>query len=112
MPEPGSESPPLPPIVDTLLDRATTRQLLVDLAALAGPIELAIKQNRRGHAAPSTCATPADLAAVETLLATGATAVQLRYEHEGRSWCDTLSPAGDRVRLIRIDVGAALAGLG
>ena len=31
-----------------------------------------------------------------------ATAVQIRYEHEGDPWCDTLIARGDLVRIVRM----------
>ncbi len=88
---------PLPPVYEALLDACGLDALFEDLAALDGDVQVSVKHGptRYGEGAPSLT-----LAEVRDALARGQVrAVQLRYAHSEKFWCDTLMvlPAGTRI---------------
>ncbi len=87
---------PLPPLQDDRVGQDVVERLLADLAAVARVLDVRVRGAgaARGAAAPS-------LAHAREALASGGS-VQLRYQHAGAAWCDTLMPSGDRVRIVRI----------
>lgn len=85
---------PLPPVEEGLLNAAGVRALLDDVEACTTLLEVRLKGARQERAGT------ADLAAARQALLLGqARGVQLRYRHDGGTWCDTLlaTPAGWRV---------------
>ncbi len=90
----------LPEVFDSELDAAAVDALFRDLAALASPPEISLKHGATRYAEQ---APALDLVAARSaLLAGDVRAVQIRYLHEGKPWCDTLTRARSGFRLIRI----------
>lgn len=92
--------PPLPQVLEGLLDAPTLAALFDDVGATGGLLGVVIKQGRQ--ASPPRGASA--LGAARDALREGrATAVQLRYRHDGREWWDTVMTAGPGAwRLVRI----------
>lgn len=91
---------PLPPVHDAVLDDAFVERLFADVGACTELLSVSTKGGSAQRA--EALSMPLDHAFRQ--LATGAVhAVQLRYRHEGREWCDTIlrQPAGYRV--VRIE---------
>ncbi|MBX3435257.1 MAG: hypothetical protein KF847_18210 [Pirellulales bacterium] len=94
----------LPEIYQADLDGPTLEALVADVAALGGDVE--VIPRRRPHELISG----AELSLAEALhaLQSGAmSGIQLRYDHQGRHWCDTIAPTKSGWRLVRIDLGEA-----
>jgi hypothetical protein len=97
-----ADGPPVPLMVEGLIDAATLRQLFADLAAAATIISI------REKGAPTGYASTAELApddALTRLLNGSSRALQVRYHHDGYEWTDTIltTPAGHRVVRCRHD---------
>jgi hypothetical protein len=91
-----TDGPPVPLMVEGLIDAATLRQLFADLATAAKIISIREKVAPTGYAATAEL-PPAD--ALQRLLDGSSPATQVRYHHDGHEWTDTLlaTPAGYRV---------------
>lgn len=92
--------PPLPAVDEGLLDAVGLRALLDDIQACTTVREVQVKGG------PTRRADDADLdGARRALLAGEVRGVQIRYEHEGKTWCDTVlvTPRGYKVVRIRGD---------
>lgn len=91
---------PLPEVFDSLLDAEALDALFRDLAALGSPLEISVKHGATRYA---ESAQALDLpAARAALVRAEVRAVQIRYIHDGKRWCDTLMNAPSGVRIIRI----------
>ncbi len=89
----------LPDLHQAVLDEDTVDQLFADIAELTEVLEVICK------GAPDAYANAGSISldAARSLLRCGtARAVQVRYVHDGRPWCDTLTVTPDGVRLVRI----------
>ncbi|MBA4191994.1 MAG: hypothetical protein C0467_28780 [Planctomycetaceae bacterium] len=97
-----AEGPPVPLMVEGLIDATTLRQLFTDLATAASVTEVREKGDPRGYALP-TGLTPAQ--ARDRLLSGLTRAVQVRYRYDGHEWTDTILriPPGYRVVRCRHD---------
>lgn len=95
----NSDSIPLPPMCDALLDLPTVEQLFSDLMACAEVQSVLEKNSPRQHAEPGSI--PIETAQ-ERLLSGQARAIQLRYRHQGQEWCDTLLAVPGGFRLVRL----------
>jgi hypothetical protein len=91
-----ADGPPVPLMVEGLLDAGTLRQLFADLAASASLLGIREKGSPTGYAPPET--VKAD-AALTRLLSGEMRALQVRYQFEGHEWSDTILavPVGFRV---------------
>ncbi|MCK6503549.1 hypothetical protein L6R53_09150 [Myxococcota bacterium] len=92
--------PPLPAVDEGLLDAVGLRALLDDIQACTTVREVQVKGG------PTRRADAADLhGARRALLAGEVRGVQVRYEHQGGTWCDTVlvTPRGYKVVRIRGD---------
>lgn len=92
---------PLPPVYEALLDAAGLDALFEDLTLLGGSLEVSVKHGptRYGQGAP--CLT---LSEARAALARGEVrAVQLRYVHDGKLWCDTLLALPTGTRIVRME---------
>lgn len=91
-----ADGPPVPMMVEGLIDAATLTQLFADLEAAGTILGVREKGGPAAFAAAGEI-TPAD--ARERLLAGTARAVQVRYHFDGHEWTDTVlaTPAGFRV---------------
>ena len=89
----------LPDLQDSLLDEETLEALLTDIERHASEVVITARP-RPGLAPTRRATTPREC--LDVLLGTPPSAVQLRYRHGGRAWCDTLVPTPDGVRLVRI----------
>ena len=90
------DGPPVPLMVEGLIDAPTLRQLFSDLASSAVVLDVREKGNPRGYASPTEL-TP-ELAR-DRLLSGFTRAVQVRYRYDGHEWTDTVlgMPTGYRV---------------
>lgn len=96
----GSTSqPPLPELVDTLLDADTVDQLLRDIASCTQLLEIVPKHHARGHVGDRTISLDA---ARDLLRRRAVRAVQLRYRYDDAEWWDTLVVTDTGTRLVRI----------
>lgn len=93
-----SDGPPVPLMVEGLLDAAALRQLFADLTTEA--VMLGVREK----------GGPADFAAVdelppavalERLLSGAARAVQVRYQYDGHLWTDTILTTSAGFRVVR-----------
>lgn len=97
-----ADGPPVPLMVEGVIDAATLRTLFADLAAAATVLGVQQKGSPTGYTSPD--AVTAEIAL--TRLLTGETrAVQVRYHFDGHEWADTILalPAGFRVVRCRQD---------
>lgn len=101
--EPGahgtSDQAILPQLQTGLLDRELVSRLFEDIAALATLHEVILKTGP-GYVAVQQPITLEH--AKGRLLEGSVVGVQIRYQHAGAEWWDTLLKAGDSVRLVRI----------
>jgi hypothetical protein len=89
----------LPDLHESLLDEATLDQLFVDLEALAEIIEVQLK----GAPQQMTDGRSVALADAHEMLRSGAVrGVQIRYNHQGKQWWDTVMRLPEGFKLIRI----------
>ncbi|MEX2581403.1 MAG: hypothetical protein WD342_20270 [Verrucomicrobiales bacterium] len=97
-----SEDTPLPDLLQSDIDDATLRQLIADIGTHTRIIEIIPK-----HAAGYVEENPAPLQLDEAyrLLAEGTVrGLQLRYQHQGKTWWDTVMPLpGGLFRIVRIE---------
>ncbi|MFO0696370.1 MAG: hypothetical protein U0230_22580 [Polyangiales bacterium] len=97
----SDESPSLPEVFEAMLDDGTVDDLFFDVSLLPGPVDV------RWKAAPDVRADEAPISldeAREVLRSGRARAVQLRYVHEGKGWCDTLLRLPGGTRLVRTEI--------
>jgi hypothetical protein len=93
----------LPPLYESVLDDATLDALFADVGSLED-IVVTVKGGATEHAADA----PVDLPSAREALAVGRVrGVQLRYVHEGITWCDTLIRVAGGARLVRFALGDA-----
>lgn len=97
-----ADGPPVPLLVEGLIDAAALRQLFADLAEAATVLGV------REKGAPAAYCEAEPLAAAEAaarLLSGAARAVQVRYVYGGHEWVDTILalPGGFRVVRCRFD---------
>jgi hypothetical protein len=86
-------------MTDAVLDPAEVAALFRDYRALAGSMQIQLR-NAPGLVLPHPSPTLDD---AESLLLSGSIrGMQLRYQFNGRNWCDTLMPIPLGVRLVRI----------
>ncbi len=90
----------LPEVLEGTLDLATVEALFADVAATGGLVAVVVKHGRQAEPPRGAGGLPE---AKDGLLQGRATAVQLRYRHDGREWWDTLMRVGPSAwRLVRI----------
>ena len=92
------DGPPVPLMVEGLIDAAMLHQLFVDLAGNATIISV------REKGTPTSYAPAEELsasAAMERLLAGTTRAVQIRYQFDGHEWTDTIMLIGTGFRVVR-----------
>lgn len=100
MSEPDNAPPPLPPIYRTRVDRNGLSDILADIRALTQVLEVRVRRPDNQRADESK-ASLSDASA--ELLSGTATALQVRYRHEGAVWFDTATAVGtDAYDLVRI----------
>jgi len=89
----------MPDVHEGILDADAVRRLLGDVDACATLESITVKHAATQHVNPQ----PTSLGEAATQLFTGsARAIQLRYEHRGTHWTDTVLQHGSGYRLIRI----------
>lgn len=99
--EKAGDEGPLPDLHQGLLDDATVDQLFRDLASFARILEIIPKFADRRPVEDG--ASVLSLEEARSLLQSGAVrGVQVRYQHEGAQWWDTLMRTPQGVRLVRI----------
>lgn len=100
-----ADGPPVPLMVEGVIDAATLRQLFADIQA-AGTVLGVREKGGPTEYAGGEAMPPA--VALERLLAGAARAIQLRYLFDGHEWSDTILalPAGFRVVRCRHDAVA------
>jgi len=97
-----AEGPPVPLMVEGLIDATTLRQLFADLASSAVVIDVREKGDPRGYALPTELMPEL---ARDRLLGGLTRAVQVRYRYDSHEWTDTIlgMPTGYRVVRCRHD---------
>lgn len=94
-----SDGPPLPTMVEAVLDDVRLQQLLHDWRHHAGLRAVRRKGAAADHATEND---PAELeAAVDALRTRSCRAIQVEYVFEGAEWTDTLFVAAHGYRLVR-----------
>ena len=94
-----SEPLRLPPLQQTLLDVATTDALFRDLGACTRIHAVIPKYTDRRHTGSETIS----LETARTRLAAGLLlGVQIRYDYDNHTWCDTLIRRPNGITLVRI----------
>ena len=96
----GDAAIELPDLHAGELDAETLESLFADLRRFADVREVRLKGDaaRRADAAPSSLDEALD--ALRTRRAHGA---QIVYEHDGRTWCDTVLAAASGWKLLRME---------
>lgn len=91
-----ADGPPVPLMVEGVLDPAGLRQLFADLATAATVTGV---QEKGGPAEYASGDVMPPAVALNRLLSGAARAVQVRYQFDGHEWTDTVMalPAGFRV---------------
>lgn len=90
----------LPEVLEGALDLATVEALFADVAATGGLVAVVVKHGRQAEPPRGAGGLPE---AKDALLQGRATAVQLRYRHDGHEWWDTLMRVGPAAwKLVRI----------
>jgi len=93
-----------PDLHQAVLDDQTLAALFQDVASLGADVEVTPK----GRSRQQVDGASMTLSEARAALCGGAIqAVQLRYDHEGDRWCDTLMPAENGWRLTRINLAQA-----
>jgi len=97
----GNEALSLPPLYRGELDDATLDQLFADLKSCAEMIQVQVRSMTIGDADQLVALHEAERA----IKSGTARTVQIRYRHQGKSWCDTLlaRPAGFHLVRIQLD---------
>ena len=93
-----TEGPPVPLMVDGVIDAATLRQLFTDLAAAATVHDLREKSGPKAYTGIDEL-TPD--AALGRLLSGVARATQVRYRFDGHEWTDTIVSVPGGFRVVR-----------
>ena len=93
-----TDEPPLMSLREGVLDRPALERLFADLNALASITDIRLKGHATSHSLNDQVTLEHALAA---LISGQIVAVQLRYQHDGRAWCDTALRDGVGFRLIR-----------
>ncbi|WP_425398685.1 hypothetical protein [Aeoliella sp.] len=94
----------LPDVHQSTLDAETLNALFRDIAAFGQDIEVVLKRHSRQQVEDASMSLADGLVALREQ---SALAVQIRYTHEGKRWCDTLAPASGGCRLTRINLSEA-----
>jgi hypothetical protein len=95
----------LPPLHEAVLDAAWLTRLEEDLVTCARIEAVVPRQRVRGHAAPASTTLREGFQGLRSGAILG---LQVRYQHDGRAWCDTLMPHANGFRLVRIDQTAPI----
>ena len=95
----GSEELELPPVQMADLDEATVRALFTDVELLGQHVSVTLKHGAERYVSEGT--TPVG-DALGALLAGLALGVQLRYEHQGVGYLDTVMRGPSGFRLVRM----------
>lgn len=92
------DGPPVPVLVEGVIDPATLTRLFADLSAAATGVDVREKGAPRDYAGPAEL-TPA--AVLERLLSGAARAAQIRYRFDGHEWTDTVLAVPNGFRVVR-----------
>lgn len=104
LPRPSSEGPPVPLLVEGMIDAQLLEQLFADLQVHAQVFSIQEKNDPRRY---STADRPSLDTVQERLLSGQARAVQLRYRYDGSEWADTLLAVSSGFRVIRCKLSQA-----
>lgn len=96
------DGPPVPLMVEGVIDRATLAQLATDLTAHATVVGVRAKGGVQAYADATELSLDT---AVAQLAAGSVRAIQVRYRYDGFEWSDTIlaTPTGFRVVRARQD---------
>lgn len=90
---------PFPPVFEGRLDDAEFQAFLRDLEVCATVREVRVRGERPNPLRDETFALRD---AAEQFQNGAARGMRIRYEHEGQTWCDTLTRGPDGIRVVRI----------
>ena len=93
-----TEGPPVPLMVDGVIDATTLRQLFADLATSATVIGV---REKSGSTTYTSADEPTPDAALARLLSGSAKAVQVRYRFDDAEWTDTILAVQQGFRVVR-----------
>ena len=93
-----AEGPPVPLMVDGVIDSTTLRRLFADLATTA--TVLSVREKSGPSAYTSADELPPD-ATLARLLSGTARAAQVRYRFDGYEWSDTIMTIPNGFRVVR-----------
>jgi hypothetical protein len=93
-----ADGPPVPLMVEGLIDADTLRRLFQDLSVAAKIISLREKGGPVDYASDNEY-TPAD--ALQRLLSGASRAIQVRYQFGDAEWTDTVLTTGVGYRVVR-----------
>ncbi len=97
--------PLVAPVYEATLDEAALAALFRDLQALDTPVEVVLKRGAQRHAEQEPEVTLP--MAYQLLLGREVRALQLRYTHEQKLWCDTLIASEAGTRIVRMELPTA-----
>ena len=92
-----ADGPPVPLMVEGLLDAQTLTRLFGDLESATS----VLGTREKGGSAKFAGGELPLATALDRLLAGTARAVQVRYRHDGHEWTDTVLAAADGYRVVR-----------
>ncbi|HUR53311.1 MAG TPA: hypothetical protein VMZ71_04235 [Gemmataceae bacterium] len=92
------DGPPVPLMVDGVIDAATLRQLFADLAASATVLGVREKSGPTAYTGADEQTTQTALA---RLLSGSARAAQVRYRFDNHEWTDTILSVQNGFRVVR-----------
>lgn len=93
-----ADGPPVPLMVEGLIEPGTLRQLFAELAAATAILSVREKGGPSEYTGTDGM-SPA--VALEGLLTSTARAVQIRYQYDGFEWTDTVLAAANGFRVVR-----------
>lgn len=93
-----TEGPPVPLMVDGVIDATTLRQLFADLATSATIIGV---REKSGPTTYTSADEPTPDAALARLLSGVVRATQVRYRFDGHEWTDTILSVPGGFRVVR-----------
>ncbi|QQL44859.1 hypothetical protein [Sulfuriroseicoccus oceanibius] len=94
---------PLPDLQQSVLDPEALTQLITDIQTLTEVVEVIPKGSPAGYVAEPGAPVAMDLELARDLLLAGELhGLQIRYQHDGAQWWDTLLQSPQGIKIVRI----------
>ena len=98
------DEPDLPELHESILDDDTVRDLVRDVSSLTKILEVIPKGGSEDYVAKNGKLNSVDIElGRDLLLARQIRGLQIRYEHQGSQWWDTLIALPDGFKIVRIE---------